>query len=101
MRVAVFRHPRFTSTNLPLDLDCQTKSDFDCRLQASTTQAKRALGTRANRWFCDAAELLTSSGETWALANQWSWDESYGSSQDDLERVQRLFPKLGLSWRRI
>lgn len=52
------------------------------------------------RWFLSEAELFFTHGATWALTKQWSWDEVYGSSRDDLEHIQSAFPQLGLSWRR-
>jgi len=52
------------------------------------------------RWFLGATELMFAADETWALTNQWSWVHPYGSTLDDLERVQRLFPQLALSWTR-
>lgn len=52
------------------------------------------------RWFLNSTELLFTEGETWALTNQWSWDEPYGSSREDLEYIQRAFPQLELWWRR-
>jgi hypothetical protein len=61
-----------------------------------------ALATRGitdeSRWYIDDA--FTVGNEVWILSSQWSWDEAYGSSRADLERIQRLFPQLGLIWRR-
>lgn len=52
----------------------------------------------AVRWFVD--EPMIVGDQTWVLTSQWSWDEEYGSSFADLQRIQKNFPQLGLTWRR-
>jgi hypothetical protein len=52
------------------------------------------------RWFLNSTELMFVGNETWALRAEWSWDVPHGTSREDLERIQKLFPKLGLTWTR-
>jgi hypothetical protein len=63
-----------------------------------TPEAVKAAVKNPIRWFVD--EPMIAGNETWVLTSQWSWDEDYGSSFADLQRIQATFPQLGLSWHR-
>lgn len=67
-------------------------------LHGATIAAATKDVTDESRWYI--AHAFTVGNEIWILSSQWSWDEVYGSSSDDLKRIQQSFPQLGLTWSR-